>query len=347
MKPRLLDLFCGAGGCAKGYQRAGFYVVGVDINPQPRYCGEEFMQGDALEYCRQHGHEFDAIHASPPCQAYCSLKSMPNAKKHPDLVVPTREVLQASGLPHVIENVPGAPLIDPTVLCGTMFGLGTGDAELWRHRLFETNWSLMLPFGMHCKHYRHLSRRTICVVGQRGIAEWRAGRNEAKSISQREGRKMPRVISVLGAHGDPGLSMLRQRMRKDLGSDEKPYYFTAAERNEAMGIDWMKGGEISQAIPPAYTEFIGRQLMAAVAERVPHDPPPSPSATPVGDSGFNGISNEALLAVIIDRMRGFQSGEFKCRENAIALTHLEDAMHWLQHRTRHRVARGVEGTLKA
>lgn len=316
MKPRLLDLFCGAGGCAKGYQRAGFYVVGVDINPQPRYCGDEFVQGDALEYCRQHGHEFDAIHASPPCQAYCSLKSMPNAKKHPDFVVPTREVLRATGLSYVIENVPGAPLIDPTVLCGTMFGLGTGDAELWRHRLFETNWSLVLEFGMFCKHGRRSSlaadtigiygtdgrgrstgeiarrrSRTICVIGQRGIAESCGDRKRSRTImvtgaggvgrdpteERIVGKERRKTITVTGSHGDAGLSKARQMKRPNTvgvwgnsgGTSKRGglLYFSTAERNEAMGIDWMKGGEISQAIPPAFTEFIGRQLMAAVAER--------------------------------------------------------------------------------
>ena len=103
---RLLDLFSGAGGAAMGYHRAGFDVVGVDKEPMKRY-PFEFHQGDALEYLAEHGHEFDAIHASPPCQAYCSLKSMPNAKKHPELVEPTRALLKASGKPWVIENVIG------------------------------------------------------------------------------------------------------------------------------------------------------------------------------------------------------------------------------------------------
>jgi site-specific DNA-cytosine methylase len=105
---KLLDLFSGAGGAAKGYQRAGFHVTGVDLNPQPRYCGDEFHQGDALAFLRKYGHEFDAIHAIPPCQAYTALKTMYNAKAHIDLIPATRRALKRSGRPWVIENVTGA-----------------------------------------------------------------------------------------------------------------------------------------------------------------------------------------------------------------------------------------------
>ena len=110
-KPRLLDLFCGAGGAAMGYYRAGFDVVGVDIKPQPRY-QFEFHQGDALEYCAAHGYEFDVIHASPPCQAYSVTRSI-HGNEYPDLVAVTRAALQATGKPWVIENVVGAPLFSP------------------------------------------------------------------------------------------------------------------------------------------------------------------------------------------------------------------------------------------
>ncbi len=114
MKPKLLDLFSGAGGATRGYQLAGFYVTGVDIAPQPRYVGEVFVQGDALEYLAAHGHEFDAIHASPPCQSYSTLEAVNRgaayAEKYPKLVLPLRELLQGIGKPYVIENVPGAGL---------------------------------------------------------------------------------------------------------------------------------------------------------------------------------------------------------------------------------------------
>lgn len=163
-KPRLLDLFCGAGGCTRGYQMAGFEVRGVDINPQKRYIGEEFVQADALEYLEgliKSGEifEFSAIHASPPCQAHTSLKSMWNAKRHADLIEPTRVLLQRAALPWVMENVPGAPLGFSILLCGSMFGLGVRDAELRRHRLFESSACLLAP---RCQH----SGRTIGVYGE-------------------------------------------------------------------------------------------------------------------------------------------------------------------------------------
>lgn len=107
-RPRLLDLFCGAGGCSAGYDRAGFDVTGVDVVPQPRY-PFAFHQGDALEYVAAHGHEYDAIHASPPCQSYTPLRALSPDKEYPDLVAVTRAALEATGRPWVIENVPGAP----------------------------------------------------------------------------------------------------------------------------------------------------------------------------------------------------------------------------------------------
>ncbi len=142
MKPLLLDLFCGAGGAAVGYHRAGFDVVGVDINPQPRY-PFRFVQADALDFTSWHlatwaNPQWDAIHASPPCQGYSAMSnSRPEIDgKYPRLIEPVRELLQATGLPYVIENVPGAKneMRDPVTLCGQMFGL-----ELYRHRLFESN----------------------------------------------------------------------------------------------------------------------------------------------------------------------------------------------------------------
>jgi DNA (cytosine-5)-methyltransferase 1 len=227
-RPRLLDLFCCAGGAAMGYYRAGFDVVGVDIRPQPRY-PFAFHQGDALEFLRKHGHEFDAIHASPPCQAHTALKTMPNAKHHEDLIPETRELLLAAGKPFVIENVPGAPLRAAFLLCGTMFGLRTScGAELWRHRYFEINWNIGLV--MPCQH-----------------------------------REAGKVIGVYGGHGRDRRRVCTVTGNAGGGSNrDGTQQFSTAERRLAMGIDWMTNAELSQAIPPAYTEFIGRQLLAAL-----------------------------------------------------------------------------------
>lgn len=135
-RPRLLDLFCGAGGASMGYHRAGFDVVGVDINPQPNY-PFEFHQGDALDLAPEAPGCYDAIHASPPCQRYSrATKRHGSTDIHPDLVDVVRELLVSTGTLYVIENVEGAPLVDPLTLCGSMF---PDTMRLRRHRLFETN----------------------------------------------------------------------------------------------------------------------------------------------------------------------------------------------------------------
>ena len=211
MTPRLLDLFCGAGGAGMGYHRAGFQVVGVDNRPQKHY-PFEFHQADAFEYLEQHGHEFDVIHASPPCQGFSDLKTMHNAKAHEDLLTPIREALMALCTPYMIENVEGAPMQNYITLCGSMFGLMTATAELRRHRRFETSWPIVLV--PECQH-----------------------------------GKRDRVIGVYGGHG-------RDRRRTVNTQD-----FSTEDRRIAMGIDWMTGQELSQAIPPAYTLWIGQRLM--------------------------------------------------------------------------------------
>jgi DNA (cytosine-5)-methyltransferase 1 len=205
--PKCLDLFCGAGGAAMGLHRAGFDVTGVDIKEQPNY-PFEFIRGDALE---QDLTGFDFVWASPPCQAHCDLKHMHNAKKHEDLIPATRLKLIEWGGPYVIENVEGAPLINPMMLCGTMFGLGAEGAELRRHRLFEINYGFFMP--PCCYH------------------------------------SAPRVIGVYGGHG-------RDRRRR-----VNTQNFSTEARRKAMGIDWMTGSELSQAIPPAYSEFLARKAL--------------------------------------------------------------------------------------
>jgi DNA (cytosine-5)-methyltransferase 1 len=234
-RPRLLDLFCGAGGAAMGYYRAGFEVVGVDIEPQKHY-PFKFIQDDAIEFLKSllgtsdlwtvARERFAAIHASPPCQAHSALRSSWNAKPHFDLLTPCRGLIPQAGLPYVIENVPGAPIRAMWRLCGTSFGLGTGEAELRRHRYFET--SLPLAFAPECVH----GRRVIGVKGGHG-------------------RNRVRTIGVFGGgHGESN----RNKERGGIN-------YSAAQQREAMGIDWMTVDELSQAIPPAYTEFIGKQLM--------------------------------------------------------------------------------------
>lgn len=147
-RPRLLDLFSGAGGCAVGYHRAGFDVLGVDNRPQPRY-PFAFVRGDALEFVARYGDSFDAIHASPPYQRYSQCARISgNAESHPDLIAPVRELLIASGKHYVIENVPGAPLVCPALVCGLTLQCGVK-----RHRLFESN---IFLFG------------TVCPTGHRG-----------------------------------------------------------------------------------------------------------------------------------------------------------------------------------
>lgn len=226
MKPRLLDLFCGAGGAAMGYSRAGFEVVGVDHVAQPRY-PFKFIQADALEYLSAETWDgagpsmlFDAVHASPPCQAYSVLRRANPDAEYEDLIGPTRELLKETGLPYVIENVPGSPTRHTIVLCGSMFGLGSNGRQLRRHRNFELSFPMMSPPCVH------------------------------------EGE----AVGVYGG-GPTGRYTFENGAKKDYYNRRGGYQGTAAEKAEAMGIDWMNGREINQAIPPAYCELIGTQLM--------------------------------------------------------------------------------------
>lgn len=164
MRPRLLDLYCCQGGAARGYHDAGFEVVGVDIDPQPRY-PYEFHQADALEFLVAHWHEFDAVHASPPCHDHSSLSSLSGLNGSGHLLADTRTALLALPLPWVIENVPGAPMRADITLCGEMFGLRT-----CRHRWFELSDPMLAPVFSHPRHRAPTStkKRRAC---------WDAGMN--------------------------------------------------------------------------------------------------------------------------------------------------------------------------
>ncbi len=209
-KPRLLDLFCGAGGSAKGLQRAGFYVVGVDNRPQPHYCGDEFYLADALIFPLE---GYDAYWASPPCQGYSATANLPWLvdKDYPLLILPTRLMLKITGKPYVIENVKRARInckqletrglkehgMDAGLLCGCMFGL-----PFFSERLFETNFLWWQP-----KHSSHITLT--------------AGR------------------------------MFGGRLRK-------------AHSDKAQLLNWMSKDEVSEAIPPVYSEYLGQYIMETV-----------------------------------------------------------------------------------
>lgn len=211
-RPTLLDAFCCGGGATHGYQEAGFYVVGVDIKPQPRYCGDEFYQGDAVEFIRARGREFDAVHASPPCQRYSKAQRI-QGRQHVDLIMPTRLALGVIQRPWVIENVPGAPLRNPVELCGAMFGLRT-----YRHRWFETGGGFAFDSpGLHPEHV---------------------------SPNAKMGRpvKSGEFMHIVGNFSDAPLA------------------------REIMGMPWASRDLLREAIPPAYTKYIGNVLLNSLRD---------------------------------------------------------------------------------
>jgi DNA (cytosine-5)-methyltransferase 1 len=222
-RPKLLDLFCGAGGCSFGYSQAGFDVVGVDIVDQPNHPGSglftpgvRFVRADAMSFARRHASAFDAVHASPPCQAHSALRHLRPHVTYECFIERTRDILSCLNCPWVIENVPGAPLRNAVMLCGSAFGL-----RVRRHRLFESNISLQ---GTKCRH-----------------------------------KEQGRPIDVSGTGG----RRVTRRPDDHGGNTNKPR--NIREGRAAMGVDWMRRYELSQAIPPAYTKFIGWQLLSALS----------------------------------------------------------------------------------
>ncbi len=207
-RPLLLDLYCGAGGAAAGYYTAGFEVIGVDHRPQPRY-PFEFVECDVFDFLKVTNiSAYAAIHASPPCQLFTNAGNYKGREGHVNLIPATRKAIQDLGIPYIIENVPGAPLVRPVVLCGLSLGL-----NVKRHRLFEANVPLTAP---------------PCPEGHPG--DW-------YSVFGQSVRK--RGAGITDSH---------QTVPLEIG-------------RHAMGISWMNRYELSQAIPPAYTELIGKQLL--------------------------------------------------------------------------------------
>lgn len=207
-----------------GYHRAGFEVVGVDIEPMPHY-PFEFHQADALEYLAEHWQEFDAFHASPPCQGYSRLRHLPwlKGREYPMLIGVTRDGLKLTGKPYVMENVADAPLMGPT-LCGASLGL-----PMSRHRRFESNILLLFP---PCP-------------GHKSIEPGRATL----------GKRYHKQGDVTGIF-------------KEISRDSAAGHFAGvAIARKAMDIDWMTREELAQAIPPAYTELIGKQLLGYIYQR--------------------------------------------------------------------------------
>ncbi len=242
-RPRILDLFCCAGGAGMGYHQAGFDVYGVDLHPQPRY-PFAFHQGDAVAvmaallrgekvaFVLRDGSiewlglaDFDAIHASPPCQGYSAMRHAPGTKGAPLLIDAVRDKLEASGKPYIIENVEAAKwaMRDTLTLCGTMFGLSAAGCALHRHRLFESNAPIAAPGPC-----AHTGGPVVGVYG--GHARVRSAK-----------------------HGGRGT-------RDAWPNGHKPI---AAE---AMGMDWATLAEMSEAIPPAYTQALGTQLLAHLSQ---------------------------------------------------------------------------------
>ena len=237
-----------------GYHRAGFGdIVGVDIEPQPRY-PFQFVQADALEYLAEHGQGFDAIHASPPCQGYSIMHNLPwlRGREYPLLIRPTLELLESLGKPYVVENVMGARYgakglkkrgleahgLKAGWLCGAMFRI-----PFYRHRLFATNWMWLAP-----GHPRHTLPPRLGNLAERNPGMGSGGQGKSADWYSQNGS-----LARWQGNGAQG---------NGVGIGHAKGWELAAK---AMGIDWMQRDELTQAIPPAYTEFIGQSLLRATA----------------------------------------------------------------------------------
>jgi DNA (cytosine-5)-methyltransferase 1 len=224
----VLDTYRCGGGMAMGYYLAGYEVVGVDIDPQPNY-PFEFHQADAVEFIKEHGHEFDLLHGSPPCQDYSNLNAY-NHKDYPRLIAPTREAMVATGRPYVMENVEVASveLIDPITLCGPMFGL-----KVYRHRVFETNWPLTVP--AHPKHVERCTRNGYLPTPEKPFMSIHGGKHS---------RAWQRA--ACDAMGMPWIKVPEDARMERI----------------QLGIR-----EVCEAIPPAYAQWIGEQYAAGFDQR--------------------------------------------------------------------------------
>lgn len=260
---RVLDVYCCEGGAHRGYTDAGFDVYGIDLFEdftQSRYPGASYkgdaihalvllLAGQQLPFTHRDGTvewlglaDFDLIHASPPCQhASAGTRALrkEGAKEYPKLVEPTRYLLEQTGLPWVIENVKGAALLDPVVLCGSMFDLGALDEDglplrLERHRMFETNFPLDVP--RPCHHDPDV---------------WAAGVYGGSRLAKR-----PKI----------GATPCPRQDREAARYDRKGGYVPRSlrVRQELLGIDWMTGGGMAQSIPPAYAEWVGLAALAHI-----------------------------------------------------------------------------------
>lgn len=258
---KLLDLYCGGGGAAVGYHRAGFGVTGVDMQPQINY-PFEMIESDVFDLEPSFFDEFDVIHASPPCQAYSwGTKCWRNkGKEYPDLLGKTRDLILKTGVDYVIENVRGAPLIDPIVLCGTMFP----NLRVIRHRLFESNMWLYPP--SKCDHKGAVySGEYVMVANTSPVGSYKHGKNMPKEERKKHIKDYYERIGkkYLNKDGNP---KIRYCSVSGHGGNGSARYLDWCD---AMQIDWMDKHktltknkyDLTQAIPPAYTEWLGKLIL--------------------------------------------------------------------------------------